>query len=138
MKYLYLLTSLVVIFVSGFLFKDLNGIYWYLAKSTLSAAAVLAAVNFKTKVSTAIAILETVFVLVTFLSSFSYLTGHKSLYYDHYITILKCVCFAEAALLIVGVPYGGIRRAVSRIYDTWSNRHPVRGMLNVSDSKGLS
>lgn len=138
MKYLYLLTSLVVIFVSGFLFKDLDGIYWYLSKSTLSAAAVLAAVNFRTRVSTAIAILETFFVIVTFLASFSYLTGHKSLYYDHYITILTCVCFAEAALLIVGVPYSGIRRAVSHVHDTRLNRSPVRGMLNVSDSKGLS
>lgn len=138
MKYLYLVISCLGIFVAGFLVSGLHGIYWFLAKSTLSSAAVLACMTFKTKISLAISILESIFVLVTFFAAVGYLTDYLVYYYVHYITFLTVACIIEAILLIYGIPYGKLYRSISQFYGARINRYPSSSVSHFRHFKDLS
>lgn len=138
MRYVYLSIACAAIFAIGFLADGLPGVYWFLGKSTLSTAAVLSSVTFRTRVSIPVAVLETGFVCATFLACIGYMTGYCSWYYDNYITILKVVCAVELAILIAGAPYGRIFGSISRMAGTRINRSPGAGLSTFSRFEDMS
>lgn len=135
-KYIKLVIAMVGVTVAGLFFDHLPGVYWFLAKSTLSCLAVYLCHLIATRLSAIIGTIETIFVIITFLACYGYLYDQSLWYHENYVAILNTTIAAEIIILLGGGLKCGSRH-IQRDRNNNTNRRTRPGLPPINRRETL-